>query len=223
MSEIVLEVHERTATGKNANRRLRSGGEVPAVVYGAGLGTLPIQVAERKIFEILRSGSGSNTVFQLQLHGTDQKRHAMIRELQTDALTGEMIHLDFQRIDLDKKVQVEVPIELTGESEGVRLEGGLVDFVTREVEVECLPNAIPQHLEFDITALHIGQHVEASELELPEGVELLTEPERVIVSIAARQMAEEAEEEGEEEMLIEAEAEEPEVIQRGKAEEDASE
>ena len=223
MSEIVLEVHERTATGKNANRRLRSGGEVPAVVYGAGQGSVPIQVAERKVFEILRSGSGSNTVFQLQLHGTDQKRHAMIRELQTDALTGQMIHIDFQRIDLNKKVQVEVPIELTGESEGVKTEGGLLDFVTREVEVECLPNSIPQHLELDVSALHIGQHVEAGELELPEGVELLTDAERVMVSIAVRQVVEEEEEEGEEEMLIEAEAEEPEVIHRGKAEEDASE
>ncbi len=223
MSEIVLEVHERQATGKNANRRLRAAGEVPAVVYGTGLSSVPIQVSERRVFDILRSGSGANTIFLLQLHGTDEKRHAMIRELQTDALTGQMIHIDFQRIDLDKKVQVEVPIELEGEAAGVRTEGGLADFVTREVEIECLPNRIPQSLVLDVTPLHIGDHVEAGQLELPEGVELLTEPERVIVSIAVRQVEVVEEEEDEEEMLIEAEAEEPEVIQRGKAEEDASE
>jgi large subunit ribosomal protein L25 len=209
--------------GKNANRRLRAGGEVPAVVYGAGLGSVPIQVAERRVFDILRSGSGSNTVFLLQLHGTDQQRHAMIRELQTDALTGKLVHIDFQRIELDKKVQVEVPIELVGEAQGVKTEGGMLDFVTREVEVECLPNTIPPHLDLDVSALHVGQHVEAGQLQLPEGVELLTEPERVIVSIAARQAAEAEEGEGEEALLLEAKAEEPEVIHRGKAGEDASE
>lgn len=223
MSEIVLEVQEREAVGKNANRRLRAGGEVPAVVYGAGLEPAPIRVSERKVVEILKSGSGGNTVFLLQLEGTDKKRHAMIRELQTDALTGEMIHIDFQRILLDQKVKVQVPIELEGEAEGVKTEGGLVDFVTRELEVECLPHQIPPHLPLDITSLHVGQHVEAKDLELPEGVELQTEPERVVVSIAVRRAVEVAAEEDEEDLLIEAPTEEPEVVQRGKAEEEASE
>ena len=221
MSEIVLEVHEREATGKNANRRLRAGGEVPAVVYGAGLEPSAIRVPERKVVEILKSGSGGNTVFLLQLHGTDKKRHAMIRELQTDSLTGEMIHIDFQRILMDQKVRVMVPIELEGEAEGVKTEGGLIDFVTREVEVECLPGKIPQHITLDVTPLHIGQHVEAGELELPEGVSLHVDPERVIVSLAVRRVVEEVAEEGEEDLLIEAEAEEPEVIQRGKAEDES--
>jgi len=219
MSDIVLQVHEREVSTKNANRRLRTTGQVPAVVYGGGQDAVPIRVEERKVEEILRSGAGGNTVFLLQLHGTDQQRHAMIRELQTDSISGEMIHIDFQRILMDQKVRIMVPIELHGEAVGVKTEGGLVDFVTRELEVECLPGRIPEHLEIDLTPLHIGQHVEASELELPDGVELAADPERVIVSVSIRKIVEEeVEEEEDEEMLIEAEAEEPEVISRGKAE-----
>ena len=218
MSEIVLEVHERQETGKNANRRLRTGGEVPAVVYGAGLDPAAIRVRERRVEEILRSGSGGNTVFLLQLHGTDQKRHAMIRELQSDSLTGEMIHIDFQRISMDQKIKVMIPIELQGEAEGVKTDGGLLDFVTREIEVECLPNAIPEHIDLDVTPLHIGQHVEASQLELPEGVELHMDPERVIVSVAVHKIVEEEAAEGEDDMLIEAATDEPAAIHGGKDE-----
>ncbi len=220
MSEIVLEVHSREATGKNANRRLRASGEVPAVVYGAGQDPAPIRVRERKVEEILKTGSGGNTVFLLQLHGTDKKRHAMIRELQTDALTGEMIHIDFQRILMDQKVKVLVHIELEGEAQGVRTEGGLLDFVTREVEVECLPNKIPQSISLDVSELHIGQHIEASDLELPDDVELLLDPERVIISITAQKAVEEETEESEDDLLLEAVSAEPEVIQRGKGEDE---
>ncbi len=221
MSEIVLEVHSRDSIGKNANRRLRAGGEVPAVVYGGGLDPASIRVQERKVEEILKSGRGGNTVFLLQLHGTDKKRHAMIRELQTDALTGEMIHIDFQRILMDQKVKIMVPIELDGEAEGVKTEGGLIEFVTRDVEVECLPNQIPQSIVLDVTPLHVGQHVEAGDLDLPEGVELVVDPERVIVSLTARKAAEEETEETEDDLLLEAPTAEPEVIQRGKAEDEA--
>ena len=223
MSELVLEVHEREAKGKNANRRLRVGGEVPAVVYGGGQGPAPIRVQERKVLEILKSGSGGNTVFLLKLHGTDQTRHAMIRELQSDALNGDLIHIDFQRIQMDQAIKVMVQIEIEGEPVGVKVEGGLLDFVTREVEIECLPDKIPQQLTLDVSPLHIGQHVEAGDLELPEGVTLLSDPERVIVSVAVQKSAEEETEQGDDDLLIEAKTEEPEVVQRGKAEDAAGE
>lgn len=219
MSEIVLEVHQREATNKNANRRLRASGQVPAVVYGGRQEPTSIRVAERKVEEILRSGTGTNTVFLLKLHGTEETRHAMIREMQTDSISGAMLHLDFQRIVMDQKVTIMVPIELIGEAVGVKNEGGLVDFVTREVEVECLPNQIPTHLELDISGLHVGQHVEAADLDLPEGV-ALHDSERVIVSIAMRQLADVEEVVEDEDELIEAEAAQPEVIQRGKADDE---
>lgn len=219
MSETVLEVSERQAANKNANRRLRASGLVPAVVYGASLDPVSIEVDERRISELLRSGKGGNTVFLLKLQNSDKSRHVMIRELQTDSISGEMLHIDFQRILLDQKVRVQVPIELEGEPVGVKTEGGLVDFVTREVEIECLPNKIPAQVTVDISELHVGQHLEAGDLELPEDVDL-HDADRVIVSISQRQKAEE-EAETDEDMLIEAEADEPEVIQKGKSEEES--
>ncbi len=209
MQEQTIAVHPREEIGKNANRRLRATGQVPAVVYGDGKESVAIRVERSKIEELLRS-SGENAVFLLELSGTDKSRHTMIRELQTDSLSGEMIHIDFQRVNLDQAVRVNVPIEILGEAEGVRNEGGLLDFVSREVEVECLPTAIPTHIELDVSELHIGQHVEAGQLELPEGVTLLEDEERVVVSIAARKIVEEEVEEEDE--LLTAEGEEPELV-----------
>lgn len=214
MSETTLEVHAREAAGKNANRRLRAAGEVPAVVYGAGKSAVTIRVEARKVRDLLKSASGENTVFLLELAGTGKSRHTMIRELQTDTLTGELIHIDFQRVMMDQNVKVAVPVETIGEPYGVRNEGGLLDFITREVAVECLPGKIPPHIALDVAELHVGQHVEAEELELPPGVELLEDPKRVIVSLVQRRVAKEEEEEEEAEELLTAEAEEPEVIGR---------
>ena len=214
MSETTLEVHPREAAGKNVNRRLRAAGQLPAVVYGAGKAPVPIQVETRKVEDLLRLDSGENTVFLLELAGTGKSRHTMIRELQSDSLTGELIHIDFYRVMMDQKVRVAVPVEIVGESTGVRNEAGLLDFITREVEVECLPAEIPNQIRLDVTPLHVGQHVEAGELEIPEGVELLEDPERVIVSIVVKRAVHLEEEEEEAEELLTAEAEEPEVIGR---------
>ncbi len=219
MSETTLEVHPREAAGKNVNRRLRAAGELPAVVYGAGKETLPIRVETRKVEELLKLASGENTVFLLELAGTGQSRHTMIRELQSDSITGELIHIDFQRVLMDQAVRVSVPIEIVGEATGVRNEAGLLDFITREVEVECLPAEIPNQIRLDVKPLHVGQHVEAGELEIPKGVKLLEEPERVIVSIVVKRAVHLEEEEEEAEELLTAEAEEPEVI--GRKEEEA--
>ncbi|MCP4661916.1 MAG: 50S ribosomal protein L25 [bacterium] len=217
MSEVTIEVNKRETRGKNANRRLRAVGQIPAVVYGGGKEPVPIQVRAETVEELLKSDAGENTVFLLQLAGTGRSRHAMIHELQSDALTGDMIHIDFQRIMLDQLVRVTVPIELQGEADGVRNEGGMLDFITREVDVECLPGRIPPHFDLDVSPLHIGEHVEAGQLEMPEGVTLLDDSERVIVSIAQARVAQEVEEEEEE--LLEAEAPEPEVVGQAKPEE----
>jgi large subunit ribosomal protein L25 len=216
MQEQTIEVHPREETGKNANRRLRSAGQVPAVVYGGGKDTVSIRVDRRKIEDLLRI-AGENAVFLLALAGTDKSRHTMIRDLQVDTLTGEMIHIDFQRVLLDQAVRVNVPIEVIGEAVGVRNEGGLLDFVTREIEIESLPTSIPTHIELDVSGLHVGQHVEAGQLALPEGVKLLEDAERVVVSVAVRKIAEEHAE-GEEELLTAA-AEEPELVGEKEADE----
>ena len=211
MSEPTVTVRLREQTGKNANRRLRAAGEIPAVVYGGDADSAAIRVDGKRVQTLIREG-GENAVFLLQLEGTDRTRHTMIRDLQWNPLTGALVHIDFLRVRMDREVQVSVPVALVGTPEGVRNEGGLVEFITREIAVACLPGDIPVSIELDVEALHIGQHVEAGELALPAAVRLEDDENRVIVSVAAKRVAEEEEEAPEEDELIEAVAEEPEMV-----------
>lgn len=207
MSETMnIEVQPREETGKNANRRSRGRGKIPAVVYGGGKESVSIEVDRKTLVDTMKGHAGENPIFLLKLG--DKERHAMIRNMQIDPLSRQVIHIDFQRVLMDQKVKVAVPVELVGTAVGVKVDGGLLDFVTREVHVECLPGDIPKHLEADVTNLHIGQHFEARELKIPEGVVLLDEPEKVIVSVGHGKLeAEPAEGTAE-----------PEVIKKTKAE-----
>ncbi|HXO22473.1 MAG TPA: 50S ribosomal protein L25 [Thermoanaerobaculia bacterium] len=223
MSEMTIEVQKRDKTGTNENRRLRSAGFIPAVVYGAGKQTVPIQLDRKTLLDLIKaSGGGSeNAIFLLKLAGSGgQERHAMIHDLQVDPVTRQVVHIDFQRILMDQKVRIQVPIELTGTAYGVKVEAGVLDFVHREVQVECLPGDIPKHLELDVTALRIGQHVEAGALPLPAGVVLLEEPDRVIVSLSHARVEAEAVAAGAE-ALLEGDKSEPEVIKKGKTDEES--
>jgi large subunit ribosomal protein L25 len=213
-----IEVQPRETTGSRAARRMRRGEMVPAVVYGGDRDPMSIQVPRRALLDLFKKAGSEHAVFLLKLAGSGKERHCMVREVESDPITRQVVHVDFQRIDLKVKVRVEVPIELTGTPVGVKTDGGVLDFVHRHVEVECLPTAIPQHLRIDISGLHIGQHVEAKDLEMPEGVELLAEPERVIAAVSAPRKAEATEEEGE--GLLEAERAEPELVGRRKSEEE---
>lgn len=212
MSEtMTIEVQPRPETGKNANRRSRVAGKIPAVVYGGGKESVAIEVDRKTLVDTMKGHGGENPIFLLKLG--DKERHAMIRHLQLDPVSRQVIHIDFQRVEMDQKVRVAVPVELVGTAYGVKTEGGMLDFVTREVHVECLPGEIPKHLGCDVTDLHVGQHVEAKDLELPAGVVLLDEPDKVIVALGhGRLEAAPAAE------AAEAEAAEPEVIKRAKAE-----
>jgi len=226
MSERTIEVQEREAKGKNANRRLRASGLIPAVVYGGGMESVPIQVDTQVIYDLLKQEGGENAVFLLQLAGTDQKRHTMVREVVVDPISRQIIHIDFQRVVMTEKVRVAVSIELVGIPEGVKNQGGVLDFISREVEIEALPRNIPPKLVLEVSALDIGDHLEFKDIELPADVELVGEPERVIVSVAHSRVSavvEEAEAGAEEELLLEAEEEEPEVIGRGKEDEEGEE
>src|SRR5258708_24996594 len=161
MSEMTIEVQPREQTGTNPNRRLRGSGKIPAVVYGAGKDSLPIEVDRKRLIDLLRSSGGDNAVFLLKLAGTGQERHAMIRDMQLDPITREILHLDFQRVVMTEKVRVQVAIELAGTAYGVKTEGGVLDFSHREVHVECLPGDIPKAIELDVSDLHLGQHLTA--------------------------------------------------------------
>lgn len=224
MSDITLEVQSREETGTSPNRRLRAAGFIPAVVYGGGLDPVVIQVERKTLHDLFKQTGGENAVFLLKMAGTEQKRHTMVRELTIDPITRQVIHIDFLRVLMTEKVKVQVPIDLAGTPVGVKDEGGVLDFITREVEVECLPGDIPQTLGLDVTDLEIGAHLEAKDLELPKSVELMVELDKVIVAVAHSRVAtevEEAEAEAAEAGLLEEEAAEPELI--GRSTEDEAE
>lgn len=206
MSNLTLEVEERDAGGKNVNRRLRSSGKLPAVVYGLDKAPATIVVDRRHMRDLLRDTADDNPIFLLKLG--DQSRHTMIKEMQADPITGEMIHVDFLRVNMDEEVTVTVAIELHGTPIGVKDEDGMLDHITREVDVTCLPGNIPGHIEVDTSEMHLGDTVLAGDLELPEGVKLEFDPERVICSVHVKAQLVLDEDEDEDEL----ESMEPEVI-----------
>jgi len=215
MGDLTIEVEPREAIGKGPNRRLRRSGKLPAVVYGGGREAVPIQVKGTAVLDLLRAGGGENAIFLLKLSGTSKSRHTMVRKIDVDPVSRQIMHIDFQRVLLDQKVKVQVAVEVEGEAVGVKNEEGILDFITREIEIECLPTEIPQALLVDVSELHIGQHLEVKDLRVPPGVEVLEDPERVILAVAQSRVAESLEEEvEEEEELLEAGVKEPEVIGR---------
>ncbi len=218
--EITITVEAREGRGSGEAGRMRHQGRVPSVLYGGDKPPVAISVDEHAVKEILKGAAGENTIFLLKLKDTDEERLAMIKELQTDPISGRFIHIDFIRITRGHKLTVKMPVELVGDSVGVR-HGGRIDFVTREVEMEILPREMFDKLVLDISHLEVGDHMTVSDLvsQLPESANLLEDLNRVVVVVHAPRKVEELveEEEIEEEMVIE-EAAEPEVIGKGKGE-----
>ncbi len=210
--EIKIKGEIREIFGKNASRRLRREGKVPANLYGTQAENVSLILDKKEIFQILRSEAGENTIFKVSYNSKTQD--VMIKEVQTNPVNDELLHVDLILIAMDKEIRVTVPFVLTGEAVGVKADGGFADFVTREIELECLPKAIPEHIEVDISNLHLHQSVKVEELSLPEGAKWVSDPETVIVMIHAQAKEEVVAAEGEEEVI--AEGEEPEVIKKEK-------
>jgi len=157
--EAVLEASPRSSRGKNEARRLRVSGKIPAVLYGGEpAGGTPIAVDPKVLMRILHSDTGVNTLISLKTSATAQVR-VLVREYQLDPVTSHLLHADFYRVAMDKKLKVTVPIVVRGEAPGVKQQGGVLDFVHREVDVECLPADIPDHIEVDVSGLMVGQSV----------------------------------------------------------------
>jgi large subunit ribosomal protein L25 len=216
MPEIVVAAEKRTETGKNVNRRLRSRGLIPGVLYGTQSETTPVSVSPKEIGSILRSATGENTLFDLDLGG--KRRRVILKEFQVEPIKGRLLHADFYEVALDKTLEVKVHVELTGVPVGVKVQGGILDFVTRELEVECLPTDIPEKIVVDVSELELGKHVRVGELKMPEKVKLLTDPGLVIAHVVTPRAEEEVAPAAE---AVPAEGEapaEPEVIKKGKAE-----
>ncbi len=196
---VVVEVEPRSDRGKNACRRLRQSGRVPANVYGLDIDPFAVSVDPVRVEEVLRLGTGRNTIFKLSMSGAGQSRQVMLRELQRDPLSERLVHIDFVRVDPTRRVQVSVPVRLVGLAEGVKNEGGILDFVHRSVAVSALPDSIPEHLDVDISQLHIGQNTSVEDLSVVAGVEFLDAPGTILAVISAPKAEEVAEEVAEEE------------------------
>src|SRR5262245_16002390 len=214
MKTIELAVEKRSTIGKGEARRSRAAGRIPAVVYGAGKPNVPISVDRKALSDAFRGGAGENAIFLLKLAGSDQSRHAMIREMQRDPVSRKPVHIDFVRVLMDVKIKVEVPIEVVGIAKGVKVDQGILDIVTREIEIECLPTDIPAHIPVDVTELGIGDAIRVSDLKPVAGVTIVDNPEKVVVHVTHMMREEEPAAVAAEGV---AEPTEPEVMKKGKA------
>ena len=218
--EITITVEAREGRGTGEAGRMRNQGRVPSVLYGGDKPSVAISVDEHAVQEILKGAAGENTIFLLKLKGTDEERLAMIKELQVDRISGKFIHIDFIRITRGHKLTVKMPVELVGDCVGVR-NGGRVDFVSREIEIEILPREMFDKFVLDISNLEVGEHLKVADLasQLPENAKFLDDENRVVVVIEIpRVIEEEVEEEVLEDEAVISEAAEPEVIGKGKGE-----
>ena len=204
MEKLVLKAEVREGFGKGEARRLRQRGFIPGVVYGDNKEPVPLVVNPLDVEGILGSETGENTIFQLEVSGAETVNQAMIKDFQLDPVTSRLLHVDMLRVSMETMLRVMVPIVLEGEAKGVEIDGGILEFTQREVEVECLPQNIPEHITVDITELEIGNLVRVAELKVDEKVKILSPPQQVVLSIAAPEVEEVVVAE-EEEVLEEAE------------------
>jgi large subunit ribosomal protein L25 len=215
MEQITVEAKPRDDRGKNAARRLRRQGHVPAVLYGGEGKSLTLAVNAKQLAAILRSESGRNTIFKVKLSTGDQA--AMLKDWQVDPLLGSLLHVDLLRVAMDVRMHVMVPVHTFGEPQGVKLQGGIFEMVTREVEVECLPSDIPGEIRVDVSELMIGKQLRVGDLPIDTAkIRLVSDPQRVVAHVVALRAEEEKPAEA---VAAEAAAPaEPEVIKKGKKE-----
>src|ERR1700736_2136858 len=184
LEQNILEANPRTAGNKNDARRVRQEGKIPGVVYGAGKDSLPVTVDPRHVLRILRSDSGHNTIFDLALHGGEQSK-VMIVDWQYEPIKGHLLHIDLKRIAMDKALRVNVPIILQGVPLGVKTEGGILEQMLREVEIECLPGDIPSHIDVDVSELTFGKVLRVSDLPHNEKLKFLTDENQPVAHVTS--------------------------------------
>ncbi len=216
--DITITAKHRETRGKNEARRLRVQGLTPGVLYGAGQDAVAVAVNPREVNKILHSGSGLNTIFDLSIDGNATP--VMIVDHQNDPVRDNLLHVDLKRIDLTKPIDIKVPVLFTGDPKGVKLQGGLLEIIKREIEIEVLPDDIPDHFSVDVGELMIGQNVRAGSIPLPANMKLTSPPDQVLAHVVALR----AEEAPAADAVVAAPAAgtEPEVIKKGKKEEEAA-
>jgi large subunit ribosomal protein L25 len=211
--DITITAEPRETRGKNEARRLRVRGLAPAVVYGTGADPVAVSVSPKQVTSILKSSSGHNTIFNIDLSG--QLSPVMIVDWQHDPIKGKLLHVDLKRIDPNARMHVKVAVLTHGDPKGVKIQGGLHEVITREVEIECLPDEIPEHFDLEVGELMIGQSLRASDIPLTGSMKLLTAPDTVISHVVALRASTDTE--------TAAAAAEPEVVKaKGKKEEEGA-
>jgi large subunit ribosomal protein L25 len=217
--DITVAAEVRASRGKNEARRTRRAGQIPAVVYGAFQDPVSIAVNPREILKIVRSNTGYNTIFTLAIQD-GENTPVMVVDHQVDPVKNTLLHADFKRIDLTKRIRVSIPVSTEGEPAGVKVQGGLLEIISRAIEIECLPDDIPEHFIVDVRELMIGQSKRASDVQLSGSMKLTSAPETVIAHIVTLKV--EAEPVAEEAAVpVAGAAAEPEVVKKGKKEDEA--
>ena len=226
--DIIVEVEKRLTTGKNAANRLRANDLIPAVLYGGGkdMETWSLQVPRKTLATLLNKGLHGNAIFKLNLKGTDQSRHVMIRDLTLDPVSRKMLHVDFFRVLLDRKLRVKSEVAIEGVPNGVKNAGGILNIVTHEILIECLPADIPESVKIDVSAMEIHDSFRIADLKLGDKIKVLEKADRVLAHVgvpkAEEVVAAVAAVEGAE-GVVAAPGTEPEVIKKGKKEEEGAE
>ena len=214
--EAVLEAVRREEFGRNNAGRLRRQGRIPAVVYGGTASPAEsLAVDPKQLLRILHSESGVNTLIALKLDGASTDTRVLVKEYQIHPVTQHLLHADFYRVAMDKAIRVTVPIQLTGEAKGVKAQGGVVDFVHREMVVECLPGDIPEHITIDVTELMLHDGVRVRDVQTDGKWKALSDADMLIVHVVAPKVEVEA---APAEAAAPTAAAEPEVIKKGKVE-----
>jgi len=225
--EALLEATARDSFGKNEARRTRRSGRVPAVVYGAATeggsrDATPIAVDPRALLKSLHSDSGANTLIALKLGGSADAR-VLIKEYQLDPVTHAVLHADFYRVRMDRTIHVTIPVIVKGEPKGVKQQGGIVEFIRREIEIECLPGDIPEHVEVDISELMLHQGMRVRDIAIDTKWKAVSDPEMMLVHVILPKAEEVAATPEATAAAATATPAEPEVIKKGKKEEDEEE
>jgi large subunit ribosomal protein L25 len=225
--DATLDAKKRDGRGKNEARRLRVAGQIPAVVYGArkegqAPEGVPVAVDPKEVLRILHSESGANTLINLKLDGGAASR-VMVRDYQLDPVTHQLLHADFYQLAMDKAITVPVPVVIKGEPQGVKQQGGLLDFVTREIQVQCLPTDIPEHIDIDVSELMLHQSIRVKDIPTSPKWKAVTDGETMLVHVVMPKAEESAVTTAAEGVAAPAAAgaapAEPEVIKKGKGEE----
>ena len=214
--DITVAAEVRTSRGKNEAHRTRRAGLIPAVVYGAFQDPVSVAVNPRELTKIIRSSTGFNTIFSLAIAG-GENTPVMVVDQQLDPIRGTLLHADLKRIDLTKRIRVSVPVHTTGEPAGVKVQGGLLEIITRSIDIECLPDEIPESFTISVSELMIGQSKRASDVALSGSMKLIGDPQTVIAHVVALRAEEVvAPVEG----AVPAAGAEPEVVKKGKKDEE---